>query len=44
MDPLWGWFSLWFLKRTEVILLLLASLLQYLSAVEVNKGWEGVLG
>lgn len=44
MDPLWGCFSLWFLKRTEVILLLLASLLQYLSAMEVNKGWEGGLG
>lgn len=44
MDPRWGWFSLWFFKRTEVILLLVASLLQYLSAVEVNKGREGGLG
>lgn len=44
MDPRWGWFSLWFLKRTKVILLLVASLLQYLSAVEVNKGREGGLG
>lgn len=43
MDPRWGWFSLWFFKRTEVILLLVASLLQYLSAVEVNKGREGGL-
>lgn len=40
MDPRWGWFSLWFFERTKVILLLVASLLQHLSAVEVNKGRE----
>lgn len=38
----WGWFSLWFFKRTEVIFPLVASLLQYLSALEVKAmrvGW-----
>lgn len=44
MDSRWGWFSLWFFKRTKVTLLLVASLLQYLSALEVNKGHEGGLG
>lgn len=40
----WGWFSLWFSKRTKVISHLVASLPQYLSAMEVNKGREGCLG
>lgn len=33
-----------FFKRTKVISILVASLLQYLSALEVNKGHGGGLG
>lgn len=39
-----GGFLCGFFKRTKVILLLVAPLLQYLSALEVNKGCEGGLG
>lgn len=38
-----GGFLCGFFKRTKVISLLVASLLQYLSALEVNKGHEGGL-
>lgn len=44
MGPRWGWFSLWFFKRSEVISFLVACVLQYLSAVEVNKGRKDGMG